>query len=426
MLYNYTVMPTVRVQRFAAKLSPSTHDRLVRFLDDQRHLWNAALQERIEAYRKCGQSISVYDQFKSLTKIRADDPHYAGIAVAAQRSILFRLERGFQGLFRRLRAGERPGFPRFRSKRRAVRSFEIGADCFTVRQHGSWLSVTLKGIGRFRCKGTLDGEPKALRIVRTPRRVEIQIVVEIPSEAVAPDTREPVGLDLGIRSRVALSNGEMAPGTPLDRSELKRRQRKLARAERGSNGRRKKRQALAKEWDRVGERERGRLHELTATLVREHSARFYVEALKIRNMSRSAKGTAGAPGKNVRAKAGLNRAILEQNWGAFVAMLTYKAEEAGGWVRKVAPHGTSQKCSECGGSPEETLGLEVRTYKCTNCGYVADRDINAAKNILSVGLALDQPGGESPACREEQDQRGARPAMAGASCDGTERYRRAA
>ena len=95
------------------------HRALDRFLEDQRHLWNAALQERIEAYQKFGLSITAYDQFKSLTEIRANNPHFASIAVAAQRSILRRLDRAFQSFFRRDKAGEKPGFPRFRSKHRA-------------------------------------------------------------------------------------------------------------------------------------------------------------------------------------------------------------------------------------------------------------------------------------------------------------------
>ena len=160
-----------RTLRFRAKLNRTTHATLDRFLEDQRHLWNAALQERIDAYWKCGKSITAYDQCKSLTAIRSDDPHYAGIAVAAQRSILFRLDKAFKAFFERVKRGEKPGFPRFRSRRRAVRSFET--ERFRVHQHGAWHAVTIKGIGRSRFKGEVDAKAKRLRIVRTPRRVEL-------------------------------------------------------------------------------------------------------------------------------------------------------------------------------------------------------------------------------------------------------------
>ena len=140
------------------------------------------------------------------------------------------------------------------------------------------------------------------------------------------------------------------------------------------------------------------LHELTSRLVREQGPRFYVEDLRILNMT-----------KNHR----LARAILEQTWGAFVTMLAYKAEDAGGWVRKVPAHRTSQRCSACGALPSTPVGLGVRTYRCAGCRNVVDRDVNAAKNILSVGLALDWPGGEPPVCREAEDERSARPETPG-------------
>ena len=398
-------MTIVRTLRFRARLSRATHAALDSFLEDLRCLWNAGLEERIDAYRKRGLAISAYDQCKSLTRIRADDPRYAQVSVKAQRSILFRLDAAFKSFFARIKRGEKPGFPRFRSRRRAVRSFET--EQFRVQRQGAWNSVTVKGIGRFRFKGEIDGKPKRLRIVRTARRVEVQIIVERELSVVAEDARAPVGIDVGIRSRVALSTGETVPGVKIDRTELKRRQRILSRSKRGSNARRKKRSALAREWQRVAERERGAAHELTAKLVRAQGSRFYIEDLQVRNMA-----------KNHH----LARAILEQQWSTVVTMLTYKAEEAGGWVRKVPPHGTSQRCSACGATPKEKLGLSVRTYVCAPCGYSEDRDVNAGRNILLVGLALDHPGGNSPGCRETADERGARSATAGASCYGTEQY----
>ena len=102
----------------------------------------------------------------------------------------------------------------------------------------------------------------------------------------------------------------------------------------------------------------------------------------------------------------LARSILEQTWGAFVQLLSYKAEEAGGWVRKVPRHNTSQRCSACGAMPDEKLTLAVRAYRCARCGAVEDRDVNAARNILRAGLAPALPGGKSPVCRETEDERG--------------------
>ena len=376
-------MTLTRTLFFRARLSKSTHTSLEAFLDEMRHLWNAALEERISAYRKAGVSISWVDQFKSLTEIRRDLPEYAGVSVAAQRSVLKRLDRAFAAFFRRNAAGRTPGFPRFRSKHRGIHSFEVPAP--TIRRQGRYNVVSVKGIGKFRFAGEIDGTPKVLRIVRTPIRVKVQIVVKKEAAEVAdlraPTGRPPLGIDAGIRYRAALSSGRTVPGRRLDRTELIRRQRILSRARRGSNGRCKKRQALARTWQRVTERERGMLHELTSDLVRGHGARFYVEDLKIPNMMRNGR---------------LARSIAEQNWGTFVLLLTYKAEEAGGWVRKVPPHHTSQLCSACGAMPQKKLTLADRTYECASCGYAEDRDVNAAKNILQVGLRLHPPGGAPP------------------------------
>ena len=199
-----------------------THANLDGFLDEMRHLWNAALEERVGAFRKAGKSITWMDQFKSLTVIRREIDGYDRFPVAAQRSVLQRLDRAFQAFFRRVKAGDKPGFPRFRSRRRAIRSFEIPNA--PVRREGRWNTVCIKGIGRLRFKGTIDGVPKLVRIVKTPRRVKVQVLVE-RDLAPAADDREPLGIDVGISARVALSNGEIVPGRPLDRSALKRRQR---------------------------------------------------------------------------------------------------------------------------------------------------------------------------------------------------------
>ena len=207
--------------------------------------------------------------------------------------------------------------------------------------------------------------------------------MELPAVTVA-DVRPPVGVDLGVAARVTLSTGHQEPKRVLDRRELRRRQRRLSRAQRGSGNRYKRRRAMAREWQRVAERERGHLHELTARLVRDVSARWVVEDLRVTNMVRNRH---------------LSRAIVEQQWGAFVQMLTYKAESAGGWVRAVPPHGTSQTCAACGARPPKPIGLGTRTYRCGTCDLVEDRDINAARNVLSRGLEPAGAGGDAASLR---------------------------
>ena len=247
--------------------------------------------------------------------------------------------------------------------------------------------LQVKGVGRIRFRGELPECIRMVRVVRTALRVKVQIVHELPEVESVPSPN-PIGIDVGVKSRITCSNGYQSGRNELDRTELKRRQRILSKAVKGSNNRNKKRLALAREWQRVRERERGKLHEETAELVRQSNT-FYVENLNVLNMVRNHR---------------LARSILEANWGTFLDMLTYKAESAGGKVERVNPKDTSQRCSCCGSKPPRKLTLSIRRYQCGFCGFEADRDVNAALNILQRGLGQSlKPGGNIPARRENEN-----------------------
>ena len=159
-------MIVTRTLVFRAKLSRRTHASLEAFLEEMRHLWNAALEERIDAYRKAGVSITWVDQFKALTEIRRAVSGYALCSLEAQRSVLKRLDRAFQSFFRRHAAGQKPGFPRFRSRRRSVRSFDVPAP--KIHRKGRWNTVSVKGIGKFRFAGEIDARPRGCGSSRPP------------------------------------------------------------------------------------------------------------------------------------------------------------------------------------------------------------------------------------------------------------------
>ncbi len=221
-----------------------------------------------------------------------------------------------------------------------------------------------------------------LRVVKTARRVKVQLTTEIPAGDNVVDERAPIGIDVGISSVVAMSNGVVVRGESLDRrkkklNRKKHLQRKAARARPGSSSRKKTVLQLSKECQRLKEREHGRLHELSARIIKEASSNLIVEDLNIRSMTKTG---------NRRSKKGLNRSMLEQKWNGLMHMLSYKAESAGGMLLKVPPHNTSQTCSVCFGKPNVKIGLKERTYRCGHCGHEEDRDVNAAKNILRAGL----------------------------------------
>ena len=360
----------IRTHNYTACLSKTTHRRLNNFLAQLTILYNAALEERVDAYKKQGKTISRYDQFKSLTEIRRDDEWFSQFRCEAQRSVLVRLDHAYKRFF------NQGGFPRFKSQKRGIRSFEC--DSLNVQQGKKWHKIEIKGIGRLKFKGKVSGDIKLVRIVRTALRVKIQLVCEHPDRTVV-DHRAPIGIDVGVSKLLTLSNGSQIDGRKIDRSKLKRKQRAVARAEKGSHNRQKKAIALRKEWQRVTERSNGFNHELTAALVKNHSNRFFIEDLNIVNMTKSAKGTEDDPGSNVRAKSGLNRSIAEQKWGDFFNKLSYKAESAGGYVMKVDPKFTSQNCSSCGASKGNNQKVYA-VFECLVCGYTADRDVNASTN----------------------------------------------
>ena len=352
-----------------AYLSRQAHTNLDDFFNQARYLYNGSLEERKNAWEQEKRSVTCFDQYVKLTE-RRKDSQWSRFSVKIQRSILKRLDCAYQHFFRQ------GGYPRFKSWRTGIHSFEDTAPA-KIKLSGNRFAYTIKGIGRLRFKGALpEGAVKVVRVVRTPRRIKLQFVMEVPESNVL-DIRPPVGIDLGVKDRVTLSNGCKFPKNVVDRRELKCRQRILSRAEKGSNNREKKRKALAREWQRVTEREKGKVHALTSKLVKEQSSRFVVENLRISNMV-----------KNRR----LSRSILEQQWGHFVHCLTYKASSAGGWVGKVDPRNTTQQCSSCGSIPHEEIGLYQRTYRCDVCGMVLDRDVNAAVNILHRGMSPDSAG----------------------------------
>ena len=224
----------------------------------------------------------------------------------------------------------------------------------------------------------------------------------IPEPIPAPGNGLAVGIDRGVTVSAALSTGELlhAPAlTGPERRRVRRLQRTLARARRGSNRRGRVKHAIARLRARETDRRKDWAEKASTGIARRFDL-IRVEDLKIANMTRSAKGTAGDPGRNVRAKAGLNREILRSGWGLLVRRLEDKAP---GRVQKIAPAYTSQRCSACGQVDADSRESQAR-FACTACGYACNADMNAARNI-AAGHAVTARGGcrdTGPVNREPQ------------------------
>ena len=347
------------------KLKSIQHERIDELFNQLTTLWNAGLEERIEAYKRTGSSPNANAQSRSLTLIRKDDIDFSKFHRDTQQSVIKRLSKTFESFFDRVEAGKKPGFPRFKSTHRGVRSFEISEP--TIHKRGKRHAIRVKGIGELRFEGLPADKIKLARVVKTALRTSIHLVVEPPDHIVQDSKPQlPVGLDVGVKNRLMLSTGESVPGARRNHKEIKRRQRALSRAKKGSNKRAEKRRLLAKAHERVKIKERNALHRLTTSLVRRHKF-IAVEKIGFEKMVKASSRS-------------LSKAIHEQQWGALVNQLTYKAEWAGGEVKPVNPAGTSMTCSNCGS--KKPMPTRVRTYVCGECDLVLDRDLNAARNIL--------------------------------------------
>ncbi len=393
-----------RNYRYAIQLRACQHKALEAILDSQRLLYNAALQERCDAYAKAKKSISYIDQTKSLTAVRADDPQgYGGVPVNLCRGTLKRLDNAMQSFFRRVKAGQTPGFPRFKPMSRWS-SFGF-TEMAGIRLSGDHKSLQIKGVpGHIRLRLHREfpagAVPKSAIFTKGAKCWYVSFLLAIPAGNTAAewlpiehDQRPDIGIDVGIESFLTTSEGEQIAGPSYGASAActhRRLARAVSRKRRGSRGRKAAKAALARHSEHVANRRKHHAHVLSNALAMMYRV-IAVEDLSITNMTRSAAGTTEDPGSKVKQKSGLNRSILDQGWGDFLTKLTYKAESAGGRVIAVKPHGTSQGCSACGATVPKALS--VRIHRCNQCGLELHRDHNAARNILFRAAREDRfPG----------------------------------
>ena len=274
------------------------------------YLGNAALQERRDAWRLAKKKINYAAQCRSLTEIRADDPDGIGqLDVAVTRGALKRVHRSMVAFFKRCKIpGVKPGYPRFKSHRR-YKTIEI-TDVSDAHVHhdGQQAVLRIKGLPsiRLRLRQTLPAErPRTIRITRRNRGVTVDLVYRHDPSPL-PQSAEPGGVDVGTRKWVTVSTGEKFDSEPEDWKAIRRAQRAIARSKRRSARRRKRVAALARMRYRAAVRRRNALHRITTALVRRFGT-FVIEALNLENMTKSARGTVEDPGRNVAAKAALNR-----------------------------------------------------------------------------------------------------------------------
>lgn len=367
-------------------------DKMDRIAGVCRFVYNLALEQRIgwhsQFKRATGTSINYYSQSREVAELRKCSDWIAEAPAAALQQAMRDLESAYEKFFRGIN-----GFPSFRRKG-SNDSFRFpDPKRIKIKTDGkSKGMIRLPKIGWVKSRGWRALPGSMCNVTVSCRSGQWFASIQFKREAgnISCSPLPSVGIDLGVSIFAALSNGEIiAPVNHGKKSmlALKRAQRGRSRKINGSANSRKASRRVAKIHMRIASARKDFLHKTSTTIAKSHGV-VVMEALRICNMTSSARGTIGNHGHNVRQKAGLNRAILDQGWGAFRVMLAYKLSERGGQLIEVSPAYTSQKCAKCGHTcPENRRTQSI--FCCVSCGYSNNADINAAVNILwRAGSAL--------------------------------------
>lgn len=357
--FKYRIYPTKNQETFLGKT-----------LDGCRWLYNHFLEERKTSWETEKKSLSRYDQSNTLKFLKEEQPFLKDIHSQVLQNVSERIDLAFRAFFRRVRAGETPGYPRFRGKDRY--------DSFTFPQVGfrldEFLHISKIGKLKIRKHRDIEGKIKTCTIRRTPTgKWFVSFACDIEHVPVQQPIEPAIGIDMGLESFATRSDAESIENPRFFRQEeetLAKAQRKLSVQEKGSRARHKARRVVSRIHERINWRREDFAHQESRKLVNQFNT-IAVEDLSINNMM-------------TNKSHGLNKSIGDAAWRMFLELLDCKAEEAGKRVIKVNPAYTSQTCSRCG--TRHKLNLSDRIFHCPVCNLELNRDVNAAINILGLGL----------------------------------------
>lgn len=363
----------IKAYKFKIKCpSKAVVARFEQTLDLCRELYNAALQERRDAWKLNRINVSYLQQANQLGDIKVNRDDLGNVHSQILQDVLKRLDKTYSAFFSRVRKGEKAGFPRFKSANRY--------DSFCFPQSGFKLDgdkLTLSKIGKVKIflSRPMVGKVKTCTIKREVSGWFAIFAVETTSE-ILPKTGKQIGIDAGIESFITLSDGKQIENHKYHQSaqtKLRVAQRSVSRKIKGSNSQRKSVFKLKKIYKKIRNQKTDFAHKVSTELVKEYDL-IAIEKLNILGLSKGI----------------LSKQIRDAAWGNFFLKLKYKAENAGKSVIEVNPSFTSQDCSSCGERVKK--GLSIRVHHCQKCGLKIHRDVNAAINILSLGkrdLALN-------------------------------------
>lgn len=329
-------------------------------------LYNAALQERRDAWAKQHVTIGYNRQTASLALIRGDDPEWKGIPSNVARSALRRLDEAFKAFFRRCKSGEKPGYPRFRSRDR-YDTMGLGL----ARIDGNHVMVPKLGPVKFRRYRELKGTVRSVQIRRGADRWWLCVSCDLGDAPAKVSVRTYTGIDVGLESFATLADGTTVENPRFFRQGeelLARRQQALATKKPGSNSRKSAKRLVAKAHEHIKNQRRDFAWKLANRLLEKFDLVSF-EDLQIKRMVHG----------------NLAKSIHDAAWGLFLHALACKAEEAGKWAMPVDPRGTSQRCSSCSTIVRKVIA--DRQHICCVCGLSIHRDHNAALNVVALGMS---------------------------------------
>lgn len=370
--FKYEILPDGRQRRLIRKYCGTCRYVYNRTLAIEKHLYETDKSHRWNAI----EAINRLPLWKEKQSWLRQCP-----AQAQQQSIR-QLDRAYQNFF----AG-RSNFPRFRKKGENDSFLYPQAQQCRIDAGNNRIFFPKLGWVRFRCSRPILGTPKNFTVSIKAKRFYVSIQTEREVEIPSMISSE-VGIDLGVKRLVTLSDGSFFEPRDLTKEikKLKQLQRTLSRMKKFGKNWNKQKDRITREQVHIANCRKDYLHKISTKLAKNHGL-IFVEDLKIANMTKSAKGTLDNPGKNVKAKSGLNRSILQQGWGMFCSMLEYKVCDRGGQVVYVDPRNTSRTCPRCQYVSKDNRKTQAH-FKCLHCGFELNADHVGAINVLGAGIAL--------------------------------------
>ena len=375
---------------FRFRLSPTKEqsEQLLQFAGSCRYIFNHFLAIQKDLYQQRKETNNPEIRFLSypqtstlLTQMKREEATnwLTNTPNHSLQQSLMNLDRAFKGWLTK-----KTGFPKFKKKGQhdSIR-FPVPP---VIDQSNKTIKLPKLGLVKYRKSREILGTTRSATISKEGQHWFISILAEQSENLNPHPSQTSIGIDVGVTHFLTLSTGEHIDLPNLDRliRRITSLQQRLSHKKKGSRNRKKAQLRLNKAHTKLRHVRQDFLHKTSTRLAKNHSY-IVMEDLKVSNMMRSAKGTVDKPGRNVKAKSGLNRSIAKQAWSTFRNLLTYKLNNLNGELRLVDPRHTSQTCPQCLTTDKRNRKSQSK-FKCISCGHTANADHNAATNILRLGI----------------------------------------